>query len=120
MFLLAGIGGMFGACARFGLGALVNSKIKTISPYPIGTFIINATGSFFLGLLAKWHLEGNIGDNLWLLLGIGFCGAYTTFSTFGTETITLIDAKRFKLASIYVIASVLFGIIFAWAGLIVG
>lgn len=120
MFILAGIGGIFGACARFGLGALVNRKLKSASPFPAGTFVINVTGSFILGLLASWHLAGSLGESLWLLLGVGFCGAYTTFSTFGTETITLIDTKRFKLAALYVIISVLLGLIFAWLGFILG
>jgi len=117
-FIYAGIGGMLGACLRFGLGAFINKKAASTAPFPAGTWVINLTGSFLLGILANRHLAGSLSETAWLLWGVGFCGAYTTFSTFGTETVGLLDKKRFKLAAIYVTSSVLFGLLFAMLGFI--
>ncbi|WLV24017.1 fluoride efflux transporter CrcB [Aciduricibacillus chroicocephali] len=119
MFLLVGAGGMIGACARFGLGGWINRSFPQASPFPIGTFIINAAGSFLLGLLANLHIHATIGTGLWLFLGVGFCGAFTTFSTFGTEAMVLLETKRLNLAVLYVIASVIVGICFAAIGFLI-
>lgn len=116
MFLLAGFGGMFGACSRLVLGAYVNKKAKKVSPFPAGTWIINITGSFLLGLLAQLHMNGMLSENLWLFLGTGFCGAYTTFSTFGTETVGLIQTKQFRLALLYVASSLILSLAAALIG----
>ena len=118
MFLLVGAGGMLGACARFGLGAIINSRSKAVAPFPAGTFVINILGSFILGILASRYAAGTLDESLWLLFGMGFCGAFTTFSTFGTETMSLIETKHNPLAIIYVIASVIVGFCFAWLGYI--
>ena len=98
------------------LGNLISRRTQKINPLPIGTWIINITGSFLLGLLAQFHLTNVISDWLWYFAGVGFCGAYTTFSTFGNETITLIIANKLKLGALYVVTSIIFGIISAMIG----
>ena len=117
MIWIIGVGGSLGAVARFILGNLIRKKSQKLYPSPIGTWIINITGSFLLGLLANLHLSNQIGEWLWLFAGVGFCGAYTTFSTFGNETITLIQSNKVKLAIIYVITSIIVGIVSATIGL---
>lgn len=112
--LLVGIGGIVGAIARFLLGKWITSK--TTAAFPFGTWIINLTGSFILGILAVLHDSKIIPEWSWLLIGTGVLGAYTTFSTFGYETIQMLQKKETKNALIYVSMSVVSGIIFAWLG----
>jgi fluoride exporter len=116
MIWMIGIGGSLGAAVRFLLGNLIRKGTQKIDPFPIGTWIINITGSFLLGVLTGFHLTNLISDWLWFFGGVGFCGAYTTFSTFGNETITLIQENKLKLAAIYVVTSIIFGIISAIIG----
>lgn len=112
--LLVGIGGVFGAITRFLLGKWITNKTSIVLPF--GTWIINITGSFILGILSVLHIHDVIPEWIWVLIGIGFFGAYTTFSTFGVETMQLIQKKDLRDAVIYVITSVALGIIFAWIG----
>jgi CrcB protein len=76
--LSVAVGGFFGAICRFGLSRSLQKK----RIFPIGTLAVNLTGAFLLGLLAGIQLKGNG----YLLLGIGFMGAFTTFSTFKLES----------------------------------
>jgi fluoride exporter len=119
MIWIIGLGGSIGAGARFLLGNLIRSRIHRVYPFPIGTWLINITGSFLLGIIAHLHLTNQISDWLWYFGGVGFCGAYTTFSTFGNETIHLIQARKIKLAAIYVLTSIIIGITSATIGLVI-
>lgn len=112
--LFVGIGGVFGAISRFLLGKWITSKTSVV--FPFGTWIINISGSFVLGLLAVLHLGNVIPVWSWLLFGTGFLGAYTTFSTFGYETIQMLQKKDTKRALIYVLSSMILGILFASIG----
>ena len=116
--LLAGIGGIFGAILRFLLGKWITRK--TSGKLPLGTWIINLSGSFVLGLLAVLHLGEFIPDWFWFLCGTGFLGAYTTFSTFGYETIQMFQKRETKNAVFYVTSSVMLGVLFAWIGGLIG
>jgi fluoride exporter len=108
---LIGIGGSLGAASRYLLGNYINKR-KT-GYFPLGTWIINITGSFLLAILYKLHMNNETNDLLWLFFGIGFCGAFTTFSTFGFETITLLQSNKKFFAAIYVLTSVIVSIITA-------
>jgi CrcB protein len=112
--LFVGVGGILGAITRFLLGKWLSNKIS--STFPVGTWFINLSGSFVLGLLAFLHMGSQIQDWVWLFIGTGFLGAYTTFSTFGYETIQLLQNKKTKLAIYYVTTSVFLGVIFALVG----
>lgn len=114
MIWLVGIGGSLGAAARYILGNIISKRSQ--SPFPIGTWVINITGSFLLGFLTQLYLSNRMDEWLLFFGGIGFCGAFTTFSTFGYETITLIQSNKIKLAIIYVISSITVGIISALMG----
>lgn len=111
-FILVGIGGGIGAAFRAFLSDQVKRKWK--GHYPMATFLINITGSFLLGLIIHYHA-----DNMWkLLLGTGFMGGYTTFSTFHYEAVLLIEAGRKKLYLLYYVLSVAGGLLAAAAGMI--
>lgn len=86
---LVALGGALGALARFGVGTWVYARLPN-SSFPWGTFVINATGSFILGLVATLLAERFLTHpNIRPLVTIGFVGAYTTFSTFEYESLQL-------------------------------
>ncbi len=116
MIWLIGIGGLLGSTARYLLGIFINRRIKKGAFFPYGTWMINSTGSFLLGVLANLYLTNRMNVWIWFLFGIGFCGAYTTFSTFAYEIITIVRAKKGNIAWFYVIASVLSGVLAAGIG----
>jgi fluoride exporter len=118
MMWLVGIGGIFGALSRFLLGKWVTSRAT--STFPLATWIINISGCFVLGLLAYLRVHYTLPEWGWYLLGVGFLGAYTTFSTFGYETIQLMEKGDYRNATVYVSSSVLLGIVFAWIGSLLG
>ncbi len=113
-----GIGALVGAPARYLLDRTISARIE--SELPWGTFAINVTGSFLLGLLtglAARHVLPAVGL---ALFGVGSCGAYTTFSTFAFETVELVEEGRFAEAAVNLVGSVGVGLGAAAAGLLVG
>jgi fluoride exporter len=117
-YLLVGLGGFIGAIARFevarAIGALVESR------FPWGTFAINVSGSFLLGVLGVIVAQKTAPDSeaLRLALGIGFLGAFTTFSTFEFETHALLDDGSWVMALANMIASLLLGLVAVRAGIV--
>ena len=119
-YLLLALGGALGALCRYHGGRIIHRCITTT--FPLGTFAINLSGSFLLGLLAGllgrhpgWPVE-----DLNLLFGIGFCGAYTTFSSFAFETIQLWRQAQRRHAIVNLLAQPLLGGCVAWLGLLIG
>lgn len=110
-----GSGGIVGAVLRFGLGKAVSARLGTAFPWATG--LINVSGSLLLGALYHLFAKGSLSPALWGMLGVGFCGAYTTFSTFGYETLQLIDSGRSGRAALYVLSSVVLGIVGAALGM---
>lgn len=118
MIWLIGFGGSLGATVRFLLGTRINKRRpQIVRGFPLGTWVINISGSFLLGVLANLHIADMMDEWLWYFAGVGFCGAYTTFSTFGFETITLLQAKDNIMAFIYVATTVALSCVFAAIGL---
>lgn len=104
--LLVGLGGAVGSNARFWLGVWIKSFVWA-EHFFWGTLMINVTGSILLGLVAVlWKDARSPG---FLLLGTGFCGGYTTFSTFSLETLRLLERGQWLAALAYVLVSVLAG-----------
>jgi len=116
--LCVGAGGFLGAIARYGLGVWIDARAG--SAFPFGTLLINLSGSFLLGTLSGALEFSALSPEVRLALGVGFLGAYTTFSTFTYETLRLVEAGDTGLALAYVAASVLVGLVAATLGLAVG
>lgn len=108
-FLLVGVGGALGSMARYGL-TLLASYASIASE--IGTFAANAIGSLLIGVLIA------ISKGDWSLLGaVGFCGGFTTFSTFSAQALHLLQSGQRTMGVIYIIASLLICILMTWAGI---
>lgn len=116
IYLLIGIGGTLGAICRYNMGIVVKKIYQ--GEFPLGTFIINSLGSFFLGVLYSLFSQEKIADWIFFFLGIGFCGAFTTFSTFSYEAVQLLILNKFQKAFFYVSLSTFVAITFAWLGFI--
>lgn len=116
--LWVGLGGFLGANARYWLGIWIQHALGIA--FPCGTLTINVTGSFLLGLLLGLPWGGSGAEAARLLLGAGFLGAYTTFSTFSVETLAQADQAGTASALLYVLASVAGGLLAAWLGLRLG
>lgn len=109
------IGGALGSLVRYELGVWITGKWN--QGFPFHTFIINITGAFLLGFLNILFLEHCKIEPMWRLgIGVGFLGAYTTFSTFSYEVITLIENGNYTTAFLYVFLSLFLGILFAALG----
>jgi fluoride exporter len=105
--LLVAFGGFFGAIGRFA----ISQKWNGISNYPLGTLSVNLIGSLLLGFLVNLELS----TFTFQIIGVGFLGAFTTFSTFQLEILHMMK-KRKSLAFIYLSLSILGGIILAAIG----
>ena len=100
--LCVGAGGFLGAVLRYVLGLL-----PWQSDFPLITFCINFVGAFLIGAIAEFAFQrvDQFNPQLILFLKTGFCGGFTTFSTFSLETLTLLDKGRFVMAGAYAFGS---------------
>ncbi len=119
-FLLLAVGGIAGALGRYHGARWLQSRFD--SSFPIGTFVINISGSFALGLLGAILVRypGWPVHELGLLFGTGFCGAYTTFSSFGWETVQLWRQGWRARAIFNLLGQPILCILVAWLGLQLG
>ena len=117
-YLLVGIGGFLGAKARFVFSRWVGNLAST--RFPLGTFLINIIGSFLLGVIAtllSQRVAAN-GDQVRLALGVGFLGAFTTFSTFEFESHALIEEGSWMIAFANMFLSLLLGLLAVRLGIV--
>ena len=108
--LLVALGGAGGSVLRYLL-----SNINT--SFPWGTFAVNVLGSFLIGLLVGLMSKGVLSPEMKLLLVTGFCGGFTTFSTFANESFSMMKAGDVLLTALYVGVSVIIGILAVWGGI---
>lgn len=117
--LFVGVGGAFGAIARYliNISPLANEGVK----FPLPTFVINVTGSFLIGFLFVMFAERfEVSENIRLALAVGFLGAFTTFSAFELEIFLLMRDRQVLTAFAYLMLSVLTGFIGVLAGVALG
>ena len=116
--LLAGTGGFFGTCARY----LINRLFLNVwhLSFPLATFTINVLGCFLFGIISgSLQRAGIVSPRISALLTVGFCGGFTTFSTFSFETFSLGISGEVLTGALYVAASVIAGLLAVWLGLII-
>jgi CrcB protein len=118
-YLLILLGGGIGSLARYVAGSAIMTRFG--SRFPLGTMVVNLTGSFLIGLLMtllteRWQPHPN-----WrLLLVVGFLGGYTTFSSFEWETFSAVREGGFWIGLANVVGSVAFGYAAVWLGALLG
>ena len=118
-FLVISFGGMLGALARYGLGGLVHRIWG--AGFPHGTLVVNILGCFCIGFFMVLAEERFlITPTIRLFITIGFLGSFTTFSTFGYETVKLMEDGALLLTLANIFSNCIIGIIAAWLGMIAG
>jgi fluoride exporter len=105
--------GALGSLARYGIG-LLGASYGLLFPW--GTLLINILGSFILGFVATLALQNQVSETTRLAIAVGFCGAFTTFSTFEFEVMNAILEGRVFTAIIYVTSSLILGLIAVFIG----
>jgi CrcB protein len=114
-YLVVMLGGGIGSLARYVIGASVSARFA--SRLPMGTMVINITGSFLIGVLMIFLTERfQLHPNWRLLLVVGFLGGYTTFSSFEFETYQAIRGGSYWIGLMNVLASVILGFVGVWLG----
>jgi len=113
-FALVGLGGALGSMLRYAT-SLLTARYYT-NTFPIATFIANILGCFLIGMLISYFIK-NSNQNLQLLLITGFCGGYTTFSTFSAENISLWQNQNYLSLITYTFGSIIIGCFAVWLGL---
>ena len=101
-FVLLGVGALAGAFLRYKLG----SSTIFLGTLPVNILIINVIGSFILGVFSILSIFWNLDTKYSLLFAIGFCGSFTTMSSFALETVNLLDNKQFSLFGLNIAANV--------------
>ena len=113
------LGSAVGGVARFALASLVQQRVGP--NFPAGTLVVNISGSFVLGLVLRYALGTQaITPEVRVLLTTGFCGGYTTFSTFAYDTMLLLEEGQTPRAGLYVMLSVALSLAGAWLGILGG
>lgn len=108
------VGGMIGAPARYLTDRFIQARRDTVFPW--GTFAVNMAGSAVIGFLLGAERHLGLPPVVFALLGTGFCGGLTTFSTFGYETLRLLEDGAVTDAGLNVIGSLAAGVLLAWVG----
>lgn len=103
------IGGAAGSVLRYGIQKWWNAS------FPLGTFAVNILGCFLVGCLWTMSVKG-LNENARLLLMVGFCGGFTTFSAFSQEGVQMLMAERWAVFSLYTIGSVAIGLLATFLG----
>ena len=105
--LLVGAGSFVGGAARY----LISLLIPSSDGFPWSTFIVNILGCLLIGLLWGWMSRSILSQPLYLLLSIGICGGFTTFSTFSKESLALLQMGNYTTFAFYVAGSVVLGLL---------
>ena len=113
-YLFLAIGGVIGVIARYQLGVWISGWNTT--SFPWATLVINITGSLALGFFMRYLSGVSSTPEVRLMLTTGFCGGYTTMSTFSYELVSLFTERQFGLAFLYLSSTILFAPLACLAG----
>ncbi len=112
-FLYVAAGGALGSVLRYGVSCLLGQA----RGFPWGTFTVNLLGSFLIGVFFGYMAKNpNLGSGTVLFLSVGFCGGFTTFSTFSKEGLQLLQVGNYLMLLLYLAGSVILGIALAALG----
>lgn len=115
--LIVALGGSIGSVLRFLINTLISNKISS-NKMIYATFIVNIVGCFIIGYLAGiFEKQSTISTTLKLLAITGFCGGFTTFSTFSIENYNLLQSGNYITSIIYITTSIFIGLLFVGLGL---
>ncbi len=113
--ITVGLGGFVGSIIRFLVSKYIQNYFNLV--FPLGTFVVNILGCFLIGLLFGLSFKTNlINDEVRLFLTVGFCGGFTTFSSFAHENLVLLREGHILQLSLYIGLSVLLGIFAVYLG----
>jgi CrcB protein len=115
-FLVISLGAIVGANARYWMS---RSALRLLGPvFPYGTLAINVLGSFVLGFFLAWITRRGIVDPRWrLLVAVGFCGGFTTFSSYAVESMALIEQGQWLLVATNIVSNNLLSLVAVVAGM---
>jgi CrcB protein len=117
--LFVGIGSFFGGIVRYIISYLMKN-VSSYQTFPWATLIVNLIGCFLIGIIfAIFSKYSNTNNPLYLLLATGFCGGFTTFSTFANESLQIIQSGNILGFVSYTLTSIILGIILVWLGYII-
>ena len=111
------LGGGIGSVCRYYLSTWLDAKIE--SGFPIGTFVSNMLASLIFGLIAGYMLKNELQEQAVLFLLAGFCGGFSTFSTFSKDNFLLLESGDWTQLFLNVTLSILLGIVFFFVGLLI-
>ncbi|GAB3944526.1 fluoride efflux transporter CrcB [Spirosoma harenae] len=113
------IGGGMGSLMRYWAGRLIPATL-TGSPFPNAILLVNVLASFVLGVVVGWVISRSAGEEMRLLIGVGFCGGLSTFSSFSYDTVVLLQNGRFIAALLNISLNVLLCLLASSGGLLLG
>ena len=116
--LLVALGGAIGSAARHLVGVFVSNRFGP--DFPWGTFIVNVSGSFLIGVILSLVGGGQLPAGTRLFLAVGVMGGYTTFSTYSNETLQLIQGGELAAAMLNALGQVVVGLVGVYLGVVLG
>lgn len=114
--VIVGIGGFLGTVARYLVAVSIS---KTLHPFPLATFVINVVGCLVIGVIYGVADRSAVLSPEWrLFLATGFCGGFTTFSSFAYENVNLLQLGQYSIFALYTVGSIAAGLLAAGAGVL--
>lgn len=112
--MLIGSGGFLGSISRYVLSKYL-SQPDSVS-FPTGTFVVNILGCLIIGILMGLSVKSDLSSEVHFFLVAGFCGGFTTFSTYSLQVFTLLEKGQAGMSLLYALGSVMAGLVCVWLG----